>query len=118
MQKRPGVVSVGTARDLANVGVGYTGSGASEHTRQAAHGKGGSHDGVVLGGKVWRERVTVKASTLADHNRKRAIFKIEAELEQLRRHLKMEKSPTRLSRFKKDFEQRQEFLAHLRRAGR
>jgi hypothetical protein len=36
-RRAPGVVTHGTAKDLADVGVGYTASGASEHSRQSAH---------------------------------------------------------------------------------
>jgi hypothetical protein len=35
--RAPGVIRRGTASDLANLGVGYSASGASEHTRHAAH---------------------------------------------------------------------------------
>jgi hypothetical protein len=37
----PGVVRHGTARQLADVGIGYTASGAGEYTRQAAHAAAG-----------------------------------------------------------------------------
>jgi hypothetical protein len=118
--KAPGVIRHGTPRDLADHGVGYTASGASEHTRESAHGKtGGTNDTrVTYGGKVWRERVTAKASAVADYNRQQAIKIVQSELENLRRAMKTETSPARLARFEKHFAERQANLAHLQRPGR
>jgi hypothetical protein len=56
MAKRPGVVTTGTARDLAEHDGGYSANGESQHSRQVAHANLRLGEGKRTSGRLIREQ--------------------------------------------------------------
>lgn len=112
MAQRPGVVRHGTAKDAADVAVGYTASGASEHSRHAAHGS------------KTEERPGAQSVTGADreegrqHGRgKRSRWQIIQEnhrrIAKIASKMKTEKDPEKLATLRKNYAIKSAFLSGL-----
>jgi hypothetical protein len=103
MAKRPGVTSVGTARDLAEKGLGYAANGIGEYSRHSAHSQNIKLPGYVEHGpKVRGPRApgqllgeTIKA------------------LAKLERDARTERDLTRLAKLKKNIGIKSAFIARL-----
>lgn len=103
----PGVIRHGTARDLDNLGIGYSASGSSEHSRHAAHSQNTKTAGYVepkppLWARTEREQLGEKIA-------KQAKF-----LAALHMRLRTETSPERAAKFGKDIEIKTRFLEKLK----
>ena len=111
--RAPRLIQHGTAKDLADVGAGYVASGASEHSRQAAHSandiKFTSHvprkqnDRRVFGGPRYPalslgEKIAFQSSALA----------------KLNMDLLLEKSPERRAKIETNIGIKTKFLERLK----
>jgi hypothetical protein len=107
MAKRPGVVSHGTARDLADHSVGYSASGESQFSRNAAS-TGGGRDADQLPDSIKGRYAPDRKSNL--------IFRNRQEIRKIARKIKDETDPAKLAKLKKNYAIKSMFLAKLERA--
>jgi hypothetical protein len=110
--RRPNVIRHGTARDASDHAVGYTASGASEHSRHAANGSASTK-------KPEPEKV-VGASSQAgrEHgrgkrNRWQLIQEMHRDIAKIARRLKTETDPEVLARLRKNYTIKSGFLSKL-----
>jgi hypothetical protein len=102
----PKVTRRGTAADLANLGVGYSASGASEHTRQAAHStnvKMRSYEEPAP--PKWHQDGPTLGEKIADQAKKLAA---------LHMRLRFERDPERCEKVRKNIEIKTKYLAKLK----
>jgi hypothetical protein len=107
MAKRaPGVVTHGTAKQAADVGIGYTASGVSEHSRQIAHSTNTKMQGYVEPEPPrWLQGDPTLDEKIADQTKKLAA---------LRARLKTERDPERRAKVMKNIEIKTRFIAQLK----
>lgn len=98
--KRPGVVTRGTARDLADNGAGYSCNGESQYSRNAAQ------PNVRMAGN--------SAKTTGKHTQAALIAENESQLAKLRGDISLETDPTRREKLKKNFDIKARFVARLK----
>jgi hypothetical protein len=98
----PGVVRHGTAKNLADVGQGYSANGESEFSRQSAH----SANAVKMRGNS--PKTTGKRTTAE------IIAQNETQLAKLRGNLLIENNPARIAKMKRDLEIKSAFVARLK----
>lgn len=100
--KALGVVRVGTARDLADHGVGYSANGESEHTRHAAHSQ------------QKREHAARDRPTRPTRGGAREHFaRVSKKIAKLRGDISLEKNAERRARLQHDFELKSVLLLRL-----
>lgn len=104
MRKPPGVIRTGTARDLADHGVGYTANGESEHSRRAA--QPGSNVTLRSGAGLLniKGRRTVELNLACN----------EVEVLRMKAALCTETNPTRRQKLVKNLEIKGAFCERLR----
>jgi hypothetical protein len=100
----PGVVRHGTAKNLADVGQGYSANGESEHSRQSAHGGSDKRQRLTTPPKWVRGDLTV--GELIEKNAK--------QLAKLNSHILLERDPDRKANIQKQAEIKSRFLARLK----
>jgi hypothetical protein len=98
---RPGVTTRGTAKDLADHGVGYSSNGEGEYSRRSAQAPEVTMVGFVPKG---RGKQTTPA-LIAEHT---------SLLAKLRGEMLLETDPARLAKLKKNFDIKQRFVDRLR----
>jgi hypothetical protein len=103
--KSRATLTVGTARDLADHGVGYVASGEGEYSRQSAR-----PDQVRMNSYVppprWKPG--------QQHPNAKDIGFHEVAIETMQRRLTVEKDPKRIAKLKRDIEAKTKFVAKLR----
>jgi hypothetical protein len=96
---RPGVITEGTARDLADSGVGYSCNGESQFSRNAAQPN-----------TTTRSHV---ARTKGKHTSAALIAENKSLLATLRGAILIETSPAKLAKLRKNFEIKSRFIERL-----
>lgn len=104
MAKRPGVTQHGTAKQLADNGVGYTASGESEWSRQAAS----NGNAKMQSAEPDQVRGVFKSKPKED-----LIYRNRHAIRKLARKMKTETDPIKLAKLKKHYEIKSMFLSKL-----
>jgi hypothetical protein len=105
-RRAPGVVTHGTAKQAADVGIGYTASGVSEHSRQIAHSTNiKMHGYVEPAPPQWTRSGPTVAEKIADQEKKLAA---------LHMRLRTERDPERRAKVTSNIEIKTRFIAQLK----
>ena len=102
--KAPGVIRHGTARDLADHGVGYTASGESEYSRHSANAKNQTQ---------MERRHEHGRAPRASKNVHELLARANYELRKLKIEISLESSRERLTKLQKDLAIKTAFIARL-----